>query len=75
MPVEAHLFSDMQKSSLPTNFADLRLGAGVQLVAHPVADRRDGNFAVENVNAPRRVYGSAKARVQATIAGYGRAHV
>ena len=71
MPVEAHLFSDMQKSSLPTNFADLRLGAGVQLVAHPVADRRDGNFAVENVNAPRRVYGSAKARVQATIAGYG----
>ena len=71
MPVEAHLFSDMQKSSMPTNFADLRLGAGVQLVAHPVADRSDGNFAVENVNAPRRVYGSAKARVQATVAGYG----
>ena len=71
MPVEAHLFSDMQKSSLPANFADLRLGDSVRLVAHPVADRRAANFAVESVNAPRRVYGSGKARVEATIAGYG----
>jgi hypothetical protein len=71
MPVEAHLFSDMQKSSLPANFADLRLGDGVRLIAHPVADRRAANFAVESVNAPRRVYGSGKARVEATIAGYG----
>ncbi|MFN7995155.1 MAG: BatA domain-containing protein [Bryobacteraceae bacterium] len=71
MPVEVHLFSDMQKSSLPTNFADLRLPDGVRLIVHSVADRRQGNFAVENVNAPRRVYGSGKARVQVTIAGYG----
>ena len=71
MPVEAHLFSDMQKSSLPANFADLRLGDSVRLIAHPVADRRAANFAVESVNAPRRVYGSGKARVEATIAGYG----
>jgi hypothetical protein len=71
MPVEAHLFSDMQKSSLPANFADLRLGDGVRLVAHPVADRRAANFAVESVNAPRRIYGSGKARVEAVIAGYG----
>jgi hypothetical protein len=71
MPVEAHLFSDMQKSSLPANFADLRLGDSVRLVAHPVADRRAANFAVESVNAPRRVYGSGKARVETTIAGYG----
>ena len=71
MPVEAHLFSDMQKSSLPANFADLRLGDGVTLLAHPVADRRMGNFAVESVLAPRRVYGNGKARIQATVAGYG----
>lgn len=74
VPVEAHLFSDMQKSSLPANFADLRLGAGVRLIAHPVTDRRTGNFAVESVTAPRRVYGTGKARVQATIAGYGAEH-
>jgi hypothetical protein len=71
MPVEAHLFSDMQKSSLPANFADLRLGDNVRLIAHPVADRRAANFAVESVNAPRRVYGSGKTRIEATIAGYG----
>src|ERR1700683_2037155 len=40
MPVEAHLFSDMQKSSLPANFADLRLGDSVRLGAHPVTGRR-----------------------------------
>ena len=73
MPVEAHLFSDMQKSSLPANFADLRLGGDVKWVLHPVADRRTANFAVENVNAPRRIYGARKARVQATIVGYGTA--
>ncbi len=73
VPVEAHVFSDMQKSSLPPNFADLRLGSGVSLAPHPVADRRDANFAVESVNAPRRVYGAGKARIQATIAGYGAA--
>jgi hypothetical protein len=73
MPVEAHLFSDMQKSSLPANFADLRLPDGVRLVAHPVASTRVANFAVESVSAPRRVYGSGKAHVQATIAGYGTA--
>jgi hypothetical protein len=71
MPVEAHLFSDMQKSSLPANFADLRLGDSVRLIAHPVADGRAANFAVESVNAARRVYGSGKTRVEATIAGYG----
>jgi len=70
MPVEAHLFSDMQKSSLPANFADLRLPDGVRLVAHPASSGKVGNFAVESVRAPRRVYGSGKAHVQATIAGY-----
>jgi len=71
MPVEAHLFSDMQKSSLPASFADLRLGGSVRLIAHPVAERRAANFAVESVNAPRRVYGSGKTRIEATIVGYG----
>jgi hypothetical protein len=33
MPVEAHLFSDMQKSSLPANFSDLRLGDSATVCA------------------------------------------
>jgi Aerotolerance regulator N-terminal/von Willebrand factor type A domain len=71
MPVEAHLFSDMQKSSWPSNFADARLAEGTRLVFHPAADRRLANFAVETVNAPRRVYDPKKVRIQATLAGYG----
>lgn len=70
-PVEAHLFSDMQKSSLPSSFADLRLGDGVRLVPHALAGQRQPNFTVEIASVPRRLYGSKKARVQATIAGFG----
>ena len=71
MPVEAHLFSDMQKSSWPSNFADARLAEGTSLVFHPAAERKLPNFAVETVNAPRRLYDPKKVRIQATIAGYG----
>jgi hypothetical protein len=71
VPVELHLFSDMQKSSLPDSFADLRLGEGVKLIPHPAASQRVGNLAVESVKAPGRVYDPKKARVQATIVSYG----
>src|SRR5438876_9453887 len=71
MPVEAHLFSDMQKSSWPSIFTDARLSEGPKLIFHPVADRRLPNFAVETVNAPRRIYDPKKVRIQATVAGYG----
>ncbi|MCC6862463.1 MAG: BatA domain-containing protein [Bryobacterales bacterium] len=71
MPVEVHLFSDMQRTSLPSNFADLRLPEGSTLTVHAVADRRLPNFAVENVNAPRRFVDPRKVRIQATVAGYG----
>lgn len=71
MPVEAHLFSDMQKSSLPPNFADLRLAEGIRLVPHGVVSARVPNFALESATVPRRVYGSGKMRMQATVAGFG----
>ncbi|MEX2260599.1 MAG: BatA domain-containing protein [Bryobacteraceae bacterium] len=71
MPVEAHLFSDLQKSSLPSSFADVRLGDGIRLVTHPAATGEQPNFAVESVNAPRRVYDPKKVRIQATVVGYG----
>ncbi len=70
-PVEAHVFSDMQKSSWPSNFVDARLAEGTKLVFHPMADRRLPNFAVETVNAPRRIYDPKKVRIRATIVGYG----
>jgi hypothetical protein len=69
-PVEAHLFSDMQKSSAPANFADLRLPDGTQLIAHAAADGPIPNFAVENVLAPHRLFNPKSGRVQATIVSY-----
>src|SRR6266849_4824745 len=67
MPVEAHLFSDMQKSSMPPGFADLALGQGIHLVTQPVANQSLANFTVESVTAPRRLYDPKKVRIQATV--------
>lgn len=71
LPVEAHLFSDMQKTSLPPGFIDLRLADNTKLVLHAVAEKREPNWTVESVTAPRVVYDPKRARVQATVAGYG----
>jgi hypothetical protein len=71
VPLEVHLFSDLQKSALPPAFADLRLPAGARLVLHPSADSAPPNWAVESVSAPRRIHNPKRARIQATVAGYG----
>jgi hypothetical protein len=71
LPLDVHLYSDMQQTGMPANFNDLRLNAAVQLVPHPLETKEAPNFAVENVVAPRRVYDSRKSRVLATIASFG----
>ncbi len=71
VPVEAHLFSDLQKSALPSGFGDLSLPLGVSLTVHAPGDGPKGNWAVENVTAPTRLGGAGAGRIQATIAGYG----
>jgi hypothetical protein len=68
--VEAHVFTDMQKSSLPPSFADLRLDDGTRLTVHPFADKPIPNWTVENVDAPRRVFDTKKVRTVATVAGF-----
>jgi hypothetical protein len=75
MPAEVHLFSDMQRTSMPPDFADLRLAGGVKLILHPVVSEPVPNFAVESVKAPARVFEAGKqggkARIEAVVAGYG----
>ncbi len=71
MPMEVHFASDMQKSSLPPAFADLRLAPDTNLVLHSVADARDPNWMVESVTAPAKIYDPKKVRVQAVIASVG----
>ena len=73
-PVELHLFSDMQKTGMPANFADIELPANVTVVPHPVGAAATPNWTVEGVNAPAQVADAKdpkKSRVQAVIAGYG----
>lgn len=69
IPVELHLVSDLQKTSMPS-FADARLDPGTALVLHQIGQAAP-NVAVENVNAPRRIYDVKKVRIQATIASFG----
>ena len=73
LPVEAHLFSDMQKSSMPPSFTDLELGSGIRLVPHPLAGPSLPDFAVETVTAPARVYDPKKVRLLATVMSSGAA--
>jgi len=70
VPIELHLFSDMQKSNMPAGFSEMALPPGVTLVLHPVAKAAQPNWAVESVNAPSQVWDPQKARVDAVIAGY-----
>jgi Aerotolerance regulator N-terminal/von Willebrand factor type A domain len=69
MPLEVHFASDMQKSSMPPAFADLRLGTDTNLVFHSVADSKEPNWMVESVTAPAKIYDPKKVRVQAVVAG------
>lgn len=69
-PLNVHLFSDMQRSALPSGFADLQLPATASLVLHSTTDDVASNFAVEAVSAPRSMFDPDKVRVQATISGY-----
>jgi hypothetical protein len=71
VPIELHLFSDMQKSNMPGDFAEMALPPGVALVLHPVVKTAPPNWAVESVNAPSQVSDPKKAHVAAVIAGYG----
>ena len=69
-PIEAHFYSDLQKSGMPPGFTDLRLDADTTLTLHSVGTAIP-NYAVENVVAPQRVYDPKRVRIQATVVGFG----
>jgi hypothetical protein len=70
-PVELHLFSDLQKTNMPQNFAEAALPRNVSLVLHPVIHAVVPNWAVEGVTAPRLIWDPHTTHIQAVIAGYG----
>lgn len=73
-PITLHFFSDLKRSSLPSNFSDALLPGNVKLVLHPVARESPPNWTVASVAAPPELWGSPKetkpTRVEAVIAGF-----
>ena len=52
-PIDLHLFSDMQRTAMPANFADLVLPGNATLVLHPVAKGTPPpNWTVESMTRP-----------------------
>ena len=72
-PADLHLFSDMQKSAMPANFADMVLPAETKLILHPVAKgAAPPNWTVAGLDAPAELADpkdTKKSRVLAVIAG------
>lgn len=73
-PIDLHLFSDMQKTDMPANFADMVLPGNVSLLLHPVVKTSIPNWTVESVDAPAQLADPKdrkKSHVQVVVAGYG----
>ena len=70
-PIDLHLFSDMQQSNMPGNFADMVLPGNVSLLLHPAASALVPNWTVESVKAPAQLTDPKKSHVLAVIAGHG----
>ncbi len=72
-PADLHLFSDMQKSAMPANFADMVLPAETKLEVHSVASATTApNWTVASIAAPAELADlkdSKRSRVLAVIAG------
>ncbi len=69
-PIEAQVFTDLQKTSWPAAFPDARLDDGTKLIVHAVTDKLIPNWTIENVDAPQRVFDTKKVRTLVTVAGY-----
>ena len=69
-PIELHLFSDMQETNMPANFADMVMPGNVSLILHPLAPNAMPNWTIESVEAPAQLVDPKKAHVVAVIAGH-----
>jgi hypothetical protein len=73
-PIDVHLYSDMQRSAMPTNFADLVLPPNVTLDLHSIANKIASNWTIESIDAPAELSNPKdphRSRVRAVVAGFG----
>jgi hypothetical protein len=73
-PIDLDLFSDMQRTAMPANFADMVLPGNVTLRIHAVArGATPPNWTVESVDAPANLSDPKdpkRSRVTAVVAGF-----
>ncbi len=73
-PIDVHLFSDMQRSAMPANFADAVLPRSAALILHSVApNHAPANWTIESVEAPSELSDPKdprRSRVRAVVAGF-----
>jgi hypothetical protein len=74
-PIDLNLFSDMQRTAMPANFADMVLPNNATLVLQPVAKgTAPPNWTVESVDAPAVLSDPKdpeRSHVKAVVAGFG----
>ena len=74
VPMDLHLFSDMQSTAMPDNFAEAVLPANVKLTLHSVSgESTSANWTIESISAPAELTDpkdSANSRVKAVVAGF-----
>ncbi len=74
-PIDLHLFSDMQRTAMPSNFADMVFPPNTKLLLHSIAKGTAlPNWTIERVTAPTELSDPKDpktSRVQAVIAGFG----
>src|SRR3981081_4578616 len=63
MPIELHLFSDMQKSAMPASFSELALPPNIAMLLDQLVKSAAPNWAVESVTVPGQVWDPKKTRV------------
>ena len=73
-PIDLHLFSDMQRTAMPANFADMVLPGSVSLTLHSVAQgAAPPNWTIESIDAPAELSDPKDprhSRVRAVVAGF-----
>jgi Aerotolerance regulator N-terminal/von Willebrand factor type A domain len=68
--LDVHFISDMQQTSMPSDFRDLQLGPHTALQLHTGGASKIPNWAVENVTVAAQVYDPKQTRLTATVAGW-----
>lgn len=69
MRLSAHVVTDVQQSSMPSAFADLQVGPHTSETIHAVG-KPVANWAVTNVSAPARIFGSGNTKISATLTSW-----